>query len=137
MDVVAPLKPFACVLAFCASIFGGGPESDRETALPPAPESVQEQYIGSWQQGSDSQCSISLRVEQGHDSKLIYELKGKETSYQGLAEATDFWIYLGDVTSANYDASVPVLVLRNQSEGTDRAPIAECPEDIVVLERAE
>lgn len=138
MDVYAPLKPFACVLAFCASLFGGGPagpSTDQERPLPPAPATLQEQYAGTWKQNGDSNCEIQLEVLASEDGTMRFRLQSSRATYAGQAEATDYWLHLGDITSANYDASVQVLILRNAAEGEEGAPLAECPEEVIVLER--
>lgn len=138
MDVYAPLKPFACVLAFCASLFGGGPTgptTDQERPLPPAPDTLQEQYSGVWKQDKESKCEIQLEVLASEDGTLRFRLQSSKSSYAGQAEATDYWLHLGEITSANYDASTQVLILRNAAEGEDGAPLPECHEDVIVLER--
>ena len=124
--------PFGCILAFCASIFGGGPQSDRETPLAPQPVSLDQRYIGDWKQGDDSQCEISLQIEESAKG-IVYHLKSGNTEHKGKAEPTENWIYLGDVASANYDASTGVLILRNE-KGRGKQALPECNEDVIVLD---
>lgn len=137
METGVLFKPFVWPLAFCASLFGGpDPAQDRETELPPAPASIQEQYVGNWKQSSDSQCTVQLEVVASQEGILRFRLQGSKTVHTGVAEATDYWLYTGEVASLNYDASVPVLILRNIPGEDGTAPLPECNEDLVVLERS-
>ncbi len=125
------LGPFGCILAFCASLVGGGPQSDGEVPVAPQPESVQERYVGEWQPGADSQCALYLRIEETSGG-LSFSLKNGNTEQRGLAEPTENWIYLGKIASANFDASAGVLVFRND-DGRGKPALPECEEDIIVL----
>ncbi len=127
------LGPFGCILAFCASLMGGGPQSDQETPLVPVPESLEERYVGHWSQGEDSECSISLIIERNDADELNFRLSGAESAVSGPANATEKWIYLGDVTSANFDASSGVLVLKNQGGPANELALPECKEKVIVL----
>ncbi len=127
------LGPFGCILAFCASLMGGGPQSDQETPLVPVPESLEERYLGHWSQGEDSECSISLIIERNDAGELTFRLSGARTAVSGHANATEQWIYLDEVASANFDASAGVLVFRNQGGPDNEPAISECDEKVIVL----
>lgn len=135
MDEIKPTSSFACILAFCASLFGGAPADEGMEYAPP-PHSMEQVLEGTWTNEAREDCSIHLSFQIGHDGYLEFDLKSSEADYGGLANLSYPSIFLGDVTSALYDSESKAIILNNEPRDERPVPFPEClPERLIPLKK--